>query len=876
MPTSVGDVYLNVKTNPAQFNVAMNGMQGLAKKAGIALAGAFSIYGLTRFTKSCIELGSNLNEVQNVVDVTFPNMTAQVDKFSKSAAANFGLSETMSKKYTGLYGAMAKSFGFTEGEAYKMSTALTGLAGDVASFYNISQDEAYTKLKSVFSGETETLKDLGVVMTQSALDQYALANGYGKTTSAMSEQEKVALRFAFVQAQLSAANGDFARTADSWANQVRLMQLQWESFKAALGKALVAVFSPVLKFLNWILGRLIQVASAFASFIEMVTGKKINVGTQSVKSLGDTASTTGKNLDSASGSATKLGNSATKAGNKAAKAAAKAARSMLGFDKINKLAEKTSSSTGSTGSSGSTGGVSAGGVSAADTSGLTSAIDNSAKAGKIPALLKPVVNAFRSLGNAFKSLGNVLSSGWSWILDNVLTPLGRWTISKLAPVLVRTLAGAFKLLGAILKPFGTAFKLMWDSVFKPLMAVTGLTIIGVLRALAAAFNWLADIINKNKWIQNILSGIFLCLMEFVAAKGMIKILGGIATKFAGIGGAVAKLAPVFATAGKVMLGAFSKVGAFLLANPIVAIIAAIAIAAFLIIKHWKQVKKFFSGIGGWFKNVFKTITKVMSPSALKKHFSAVVDKIKEPFKGIADWFSENFHLPDINISSIKDSIADKWQEAVDWWNNDKENLKDVVATVKKVLQASKDKAWDALKGVWDKWKNSSIAKKLSAVKARGFDAAHKAWAAIKSKTVHIWMNISAKVKAVQDAIKGWINSHIIKHLRSIPIIGKHVPYLAQGGYIAANTPTLAMIGDNRRQGEIVAPEDKLEAMARKAAAYGSSGTSNAEIVTLLKQILTLLQALDLTATIQGGSLADIIIKIINQRTKSTGACPINV
>lgn len=91
---------------------------------------------------------------------------------------------------------MSKSFGFSEAQAYDMSTALTQLTGDVASFYNISQDLAYIKLKSVFTGETETLKDLGVVMTQSALDQYALANGYGKTTSAMTEQEKVALRLA--------------------------------------------------------------------------------------------------------------------------------------------------------------------------------------------------------------------------------------------------------------------------------------------------------------------------------------------------------------------------------------------------------------------------------------------------------------------------------------------------------------------------------------------------------------------------------------------------------------------------------------------------------------------------------------------------------
>jgi len=85
----------------------------------------------------------------------------------------------------------------------------------------------------------ETLKDLGIVMTQTALDSYALSNGFGKTTSQMTEAEKVSLRFAFVQDQLKNATGDFARTQDSWANQTRILQLRFESLKATLFASLV-------------------------------------------------------------------------------------------------------------------------------------------------------------------------------------------------------------------------------------------------------------------------------------------------------------------------------------------------------------------------------------------------------------------------------------------------------------------------------------------------------------------------------------------------------------------------------------------------------------------------------------------------------------
>lgn len=263
-----------VQNGVSAIKQSFNGLGSAVKKIGLLIGGAFAVGKLVQFGKECVELGSDLAEVQNVVDVTFTTMSDKVNEFAKNAMTSAGLSETMAKQYVGTFGAMSKSFGFSEAQAYDMSTALTQLTGDVASFYNISQDLAYIKLKSVFTGETETLKDLGVVMTQSALDQYALANGYGKTTSEMTEQEKVALRLAFVQKQLSAASGDFIRTSDSWANQVRVMQLQLQSLKATVGQGLINLFTPVLKVINILLGKLATLANAFKSFTELITGNK--------------------------------------------------------------------------------------------------------------------------------------------------------------------------------------------------------------------------------------------------------------------------------------------------------------------------------------------------------------------------------------------------------------------------------------------------------------------------------------------------------------------------------------------------------------------------------------------------------------------------
>ena len=165
-------------------------------------------------------------------------MSSGINSFAQTAITQFGLSETAAKKYAGTFGAMSKAMGLSESAAYEMSTAVTGLTGDVASFFNLSADEAYTKLKSIWTGETETLKDLGVVMTQTALDNYALNNGFGKTTKNMTEQEKLMLRYRYVMSSLSDAQGDFARTQDSWANQTRVLSLRFESLKATLGQAL--------------------------------------------------------------------------------------------------------------------------------------------------------------------------------------------------------------------------------------------------------------------------------------------------------------------------------------------------------------------------------------------------------------------------------------------------------------------------------------------------------------------------------------------------------------------------------------------------------------------------------------------------------------
>ena len=206
-------------------------------------------------------------------------------------------------------------------------------------------------------------------MTQTALDSYAMANGFGKTTSAMTEAEKVALRYQFVQDQLSAAQGDFARTSDSWANQCRILSLQTQSIMATIGQGLINLFTPVIKVINIAIGKLATLADAFKAFTELITGNKASDGgSNGVSEIADSAADADDSLNSASDAASNLTNNTNKAG-KAAQNAAKKMKSLMGFDKINKLDKPTTSTSGTTGKTGAgkTGTVDYGSLADGDT-----------------------------------------------------------------------------------------------------------------------------------------------------------------------------------------------------------------------------------------------------------------------------------------------------------------------------------------------------------------------------------------------------------------------------------------------------------------------------------------------------------------------------
>lgn len=222
---------------------------GNAAKVGfstLVTAGAAAVGALGAAGVASVKLASDLTEVQNVVDVTFGKNADTINTWAKNAAGAFGLSELQAKKFNGTMGAMLKSMGLSDDAVLDMSTSMTGLAGDFASFYNLPIEEAFQKIRSGISGETEPLKELGINMSVANLEAYALAQGIDKSYDSMTQAEQATLRYNYLMAASADAQGDFARTNDTLANQLRIAQLEVQNLGGAIGMSLLPMAQEML------------------------------------------------------------------------------------------------------------------------------------------------------------------------------------------------------------------------------------------------------------------------------------------------------------------------------------------------------------------------------------------------------------------------------------------------------------------------------------------------------------------------------------------------------------------------------------------------------------------------------------------------------
>lgn len=357
--------FLGFKTSTGK---ALIGLKSFTRQILSSMGIYLGLYGAIRGIKNAIDISSALTEVQNVVDVTFGDMSKKVNEFAQDSIRQFGMSELTLKQTASRFQAMGTAMGIDSSLIKKaneflnkqtdgyiglsdsmadVSLNLTKLTADMASLYNIDQDVVSQDLAAIFTGQTRPLRDYGLDLTQATLKEWAMKQGLDSDIASMSQAEKTMLRYQYVLANTQTAQGDFARTADSWANQIRILKQSFEQLGSVIGGALINAFKPFVKALNSVLLVVISFVTKVTNALGAIFGWKYE---DSGAGLADSFSDAAESADDVADST-----------GQAAKNIDKMNKGVRQFDELKLIT--TNDGSGKKGSGGSGGGGASGGAS---------------------------------------------------------------------------------------------------------------------------------------------------------------------------------------------------------------------------------------------------------------------------------------------------------------------------------------------------------------------------------------------------------------------------------------------------------------------------------------------------------------------------------
>lgn len=860
---------------------------------------------LKKFGSQAIQTASDLEEVQNVVDVSFGSMANEVEAFAKTAIQSFGMSELTAKQTASTFMAMANGMGLAMKDGKNMSLQLTALAGDMASFYNVRQDVAQTALNSVFTGETESLKKFGIVMTEANLNAFALSKGITKSYSAMSQAEKVALRYHYVLKSTANAQGDFARTSGSWANQVRILKEQFSQLLGILGKGLIQVLTPIVQVLNKLLSYLIAIGNAIAKLfgggkITSISGTLGNASS-SAGDLNDNIGDTSSGLEDANNNAKKL------------------QKTIASFDELNVLNSKDTSS--SSGSGGTGGGGISGGLEIPDYT--TQVEEGSLKLGKLGETLANLAKSFarlaKSLGDvlipafeafyktalerAIKAIGDLINEmlkflggeldKWSdWLTKNkdqiviFATNLGR-IVEPLALIVTEILRVAWEALATALTLIGNAVRAIADAIINMdlkdistilsiLLAITsikaGVEVGKMFRSMNKDID--GNLIDKLAYLEGYLTGdgkLSVGLTKFGnkfksvfagIGKALTPITAGAMTAFSGTlnqigasGGLLLKLKATIAGIGGGIKGLFS----IITANPIGAIVAAIGLVIAALIHLWNTNEGFRNWVinfyNGVIKPIFERIGKIIS-DLWNNHLKPLWEKLKpgitsiwETIKTVWDAIANLIGGIIVFLSPIISAILELVAGSIETWA-------EIVGAIADILGGIIDFIAGVFTGDWE-----------------------RAWNGLKDIFAGVWDGIKAitrqGVNIIVDIVNGVIKGLNKIHLPNWGILGSLagkginiplIPRLEKGGVLTS--PTIAMMGEYAgayQNPEIVTPQNIL-----RETIDASNGNLVSAFYQMCQQVIQAIDGVDMSVSIGDDVIAQSTKRGNDAYKKRTG------
>lgn len=481
-----------------------SGFRGLASTIGKFYATYWLVMRAVGKLGSAVDLASQLTEVQNVVDTTFGDMASKVDDFTKTSIQDFGMSELTVKQISSRSQALGTSIGISSEQVangtavankalmsqnntlYKttdsmadMSLNLTRLAGDMASFYDVDQADVAKSLQSIFSGTIAPLRRYGLDLTQATLSEWAMKNGLDANIESMTQAEKVLLRYNYVMANTQAAQGDFAKTANTWANSVRVLKQEFQAWGSIIGSVVINALKPFVQALSKVMLKVISFTRTVADALGAIFGWTIEIsgGGATADGMEDIADGVGDIGDSADSSNKK---------------AQKLKKTLLSIDEIHALDDNSDSGSGGGSGSGGSGGGGAG-----------SGVDSSLK--KTDGLLEKYKSSIKDLYSLGKYIGDALASAmesidWKKIYqkaDNFGKGLADFLNGLISPRLFydlgATIAGSLNTALHFLNSFGTTFD--WTNF--------GLSIANGINGFFKNFDFALLAKTINAWVQGI-------------------------------------------------------------------------------------------------------------------------------------------------------------------------------------------------------------------------------------------------------------------------------------------------------------------------------------------------------------------------------------
>jgi len=417
----IANVTNQVSNMEKRVNKSLGNIKNIFGRVGKWIAAL----GIGKVIKDSIITAMDSIESDSMFDTVFGSLSNDVRRWSEELQNTLGLNGYAIRENVATLYNMTQSMGLASSEALNLSKDMTLLAEDMASFYNISSEEAFTKIRTGLTGETEPLKALGILVDDATIKQYAYANGIAKTGSELSNTEKVMARYIAIQQQTATASGDLARTINSPANQLRVLQNNLNLLRIELGNAFMPIVQVVLPILNSFVQALVKVTSIVSRFMNALFGT-------SSSSAGGSASA----IDGVSTAVNGVGDAYTNAGKSAKKAAKDAKGFLAGFDEINKVNQNSSDSDSDSGSGSS--GSGAGGIdiptfNIEDQEGALSQL-----AGKVEEFALKVRNAFISLADFIREHKEIIIS----IIGGLIAGISAFFIAVNWPLITATFSSA--------------------------------------------------------------------------------------------------------------------------------------------------------------------------------------------------------------------------------------------------------------------------------------------------------------------------------------------------------------------------------------------------------------------------------------------------